>query len=237
MRKRDKDYTGVKVGDWNVVKYISKGEYECVCDNGHKIIKQGANIAIRGLRKCEQCYQDSFLNNKYKNYTVLNYSHSFNRHRYFDCQCKCGAIRKVNDFTLIYGKAVGCGKCVRTTPKESEAINGLYAAYRSRAARRKIAFDLTIDQFKELTKMNCHYTGLPPSFIFKKRYSTYVYNGLDRIDSSIGYTLDNIVPCNGNINQMKMDLPYNDFIELCALIIKHTSEKSKDIIVNKLIAV
>lgn len=231
------DYTGLKIGDWNIVEYISIGKYVCVCDNGHKSIRSAYDMKKGRLRGCKDCIQIVLIGKKFDNYTVLKYTHTKGIKLYFDCECKCGQVKNINHFSLLYRTAVGCRNCIRKLPQESEAFNGLYSAYRTRAARRKISFELTHEQFRELTQMNCHYTGMPPSFIFKKRHATYTYNGLDRLNSSIGYTIDNVVPCNGYVNQMKMDIPYNEFIELCALIIKHVSEKNKNISLNKLVAV
>lgn len=41
---------------------------------------------------------------------------------------------------------------------------------------------------------------------------TISYNGLDRIDSSKGYTIDNVVPCNHKINMAKNDDTTEDFL-------------------------
>jgi hypothetical protein len=48
----------------------------------------------------------------------------------------------------------------------------------------------------------------------------YIYNGIDRVDSNIGYTLENCVPCCEAVNRMKMDLSKEEFIELCREISK-----------------
>ena len=41
----------------------------------------------------------------------------------------------------------------------------------------------------------------------------FLRNGIDRIDNNKGYTKENCVPCCDICNRIKMDLPYNVFIE------------------------
>jgi len=42
-----------------------------------------------------------------------------------------------------------------------------------------------------------------------------VYNGVDRLDSSIGYTVSNCVASCGDANLAKQSLTYDEFIALC----------------------
>jgi hypothetical protein len=43
----------------------------------------------------------------------------------------------------------------------------------------------------------------------------YVYNGIDRLDSSKGYVLENCVPCCSEINWAKRVMSFEDFVTLC----------------------
>jgi len=45
-----------------------------------------------------------------------------------------------------------------------------------------------------------------------------VYNGIDRIDNTKGYTPENCVPCCFEVNAMKRDFSEQRFIELCAKV-------------------
>ena len=42
--------------------------------------------------------------------------------------------------------------------------------------------------------------------------NTLIYNGLDRKDNNIGYSLDNCIPACHTCNRMKMDLSYDEFM-------------------------
>jgi hypothetical protein len=54
----------------------------------------------------------------------------------------------------------------------------------------------------------------------------FVYNGIDRRENSIGYTLANCVSCCGPCNMMKKVLSYAEFIERCKRIASKFSEES-----------
>lgn len=49
---------------------------------------------------------------------------------------------------------------------------------------------------------------------------------LDRIDSSKGYTLDNIQWVHKDVNRMKMELPESRFVELCTLVAEHAKSRT-----------
>ena len=77
--------------------------------------------------------------------------------------------------------------------------------YRRKAASRGIQFELTEEEFFALTSSDCFYCGEKPSRTNKAsdRYGHYVYNGVDRVDNSVGYATANCVPCCANCNYKK----------------------------------
>lgn len=89
--------------------------------------------------------------------------------------------------------------------------------YEHQAKKRGYIFELTKEQFKELTKQNCWYCGQEPAQI-KRGYghapkdAYYLYNGIDRVDNEVGYTEANCIPCCGRCNRMKNVLHAEDFI-------------------------
>ncbi len=75
---------------------------------------------------------------------------------------------------------------------------------------------LTQEQFKKLIQSNCDYCKRQPSNKKKLKRKTLdyiVYNGVDRVDSSRGYTLDNCVPCCYKCNIAKSDMTRAEFFE------------------------
>lgn len=94
------------------------------------------------------------------------------------------------------------------------ALNGLFAAYAARAKKRGYSFDLSLYEFQILTSRDCHYCGITPQQIRKQGScpTTYIYNGIDRIDNNLGYTFGNCFPCCKTCNQAKSNLTHAEFI-------------------------
>lgn len=139
------------------------------------------------------------------------------------CKCSCGNETLVTGWSLRAGKSKSCGKCGKTRAATNpiEPIKRLFRSLRTGAKRRGLTFELKFEQFVEISKLECHYCGQPPEIKFaysRKRYSqgvdTVAYaNGVDRIDSSIGYIEGNMLPCCRMCNTMKMDQTLEEFYE------------------------
>lgn len=52
----------------------------------------------------------------------------------------------------------------------------------------------------------------------KRSNGFYVFNGLDRVDNKVGYTLDNVVPACKICNHAKVDMSYDEFMEWVARV-------------------
>ncbi len=136
------------------------------------------------------------------------------------CKCDCGGLRETSSKALHDGDTVSCGCLGKLTLGES-SFNSLYTKYRKMAQYRDLVFDLTKKQFKELTQGNCFYCATPPAQKIDrpKMYGIYVYNGIDRMVNSIGYTKNNCVSCCGLCNWMKKDLTVKQFLEHAKTIV------------------
>jgi hypothetical protein len=103
-------------------------------------------------------------------------------------------------------------------PNGEANFNEIFKNYKHSADQKGLVFKLGKDEFKKLTKQNCIYCGSEPNKISYMRnrelkYGYYKYNGLDRLDSSVGYIIDNIVPCCQRCNFMKMKMLKDEFLE------------------------
>ena len=156
---------------------------------------------------------------------------------YWLCKCTCGNEKLVEGSHLRRKKIVSCG-CYHNEIARQGLISGearsntLYTSYRWSARKRGIYFDLNKEDFLFLTKQNCFYCGAVPFQVLKQRHSTgeYVYNGIDRIDSSKGYTIDNVVTCCGRCNEAKWDTDQQDFLAWVERVYNHsikTLDKNK----------
>lgn len=71
-------------------------------------------------------------------------------------------------------------------------LNKRYSTYQTRAKKKKINFELTKEEFDNITSQPCLYCG---------EYTEGKENvGIDRIDSNKGYIKGNCVPCCANCN-------------------------------------
>ncbi len=93
----------------------------------------------------------------------------------------------------------------------------IYAAYRCNAHTRNREFEISFDEFLQLTAQPCAYCGQPPETTAwnGKMNGAFTYNGLDRVDNELGYAPRNVVTCCSVCNLMKRDLSVSDFIERC----------------------
>lgn len=97
----------------------------------------------------------------------------------------------------------------------------------SNAAERGHEFDLSFIQFKRiLTKVKCHYSGVP----LTDDNNRWTSRTLDRIDNSKGYILGNVVVCCHGINQLKsisenpqIPINYNGLIKALNKMKKETT--------------
>lgn len=156
---------------------------------------------------------------------------------YYNCICDCGTNIKVNKGSLLSGNTKSCGCFHRENlallnknkkgsispcrKKDGEAsFNHLYANYRLGAQRKGRVFELSKEEFKQITSSNCYYCNSPPIQMSKYNYTKtqqtgwYFYNGIDRIDNTVGYVLENARPCCGKCNKIKGTLTESDFYDI-----------------------
>jgi 5-methylcytosine-specific restriction endonuclease McrA len=100
------------------------------------------------------------------------------------------------------------------TDKTLSAKKYVFYYYKHNAARRKIPFELTFDSVCSFLEKECFWCGIKNYSLSKKgKYSKYLHNGIDRIDSSKGYALDNCVSCCTFCNVAKADRTIDNFKE------------------------
>lgn len=140
-------------------------------------------------------------------------------------KCDCGIEKEILVSNVVRGltKTCGCGviKAARMIGERTKkeygvaSFNNLYLRYKTKSKNKGYIFDLSIEEFKNITSRNCFYCGIPPSQTGNKnhKHGYYTYNGIDRIDSSKGYTIDNSVPCCFTCNRAKGNLSIKEFEE------------------------
>ena len=131
---------------------------------------------------------------------------------FYLCKCDCGTEKVAEGDRLRNGRTKSCG-CFGMLPDGEASFNLLYNRYKINATDRGYNFDLSKDEFKSLTKQNCYYCNAEPSLTCKPKYANggYLYSGVDRLDNSFGYTLDNCVPCCYTCNIAKHCMTQDEF--------------------------
>jgi hypothetical protein len=144
--------------------------------------------------------------------------------RYWWCRCDCGNEKPVHRQLLVSGKSTSCGCYQRENShnlfsKTGTARKKVLLQYKRSAKHRSIEWSLSDEQLYALIESPCYYTGqLPSGKKTAKSGETFLYNGVDRLDNSKGYTPDNCVPCCWEVNRMKNDMTKERFLELCKAI-------------------
>lgn len=121
----------------------------------------------------------------------------------------------------------GCRGDVRRVSSEESSYRHLYSGVKGRQHAKLRGFDLTLEDFVALVQSNCYYCGEEPA-ISKghKDWSAYVKcNGLDRVDSTRGYTKDNVVACCRICNMAKGALSREEFIAWAHRLVNHQLSK------------
>ena len=134
---------------------------------------------------------------------------------YYECECRCGTIVPVRGSNLAGGHSTQCQKCVlavmqagrdnplklsskRRRPYESVFNTARDIARNGSPSRGCLEWTLEFDDFLRIIEIGkCHYcwTTLVWAKYRGKRWKHGNSYQLDRKDSEIGYTRDNVVPC------------------------------------------
>lgn len=152
------------------------------------------------------------------------------------CRCDCGVEKYLRGSKLGDGSTTSCG-CWRKerskkprTPKGHSGKKRLYNSYLNKSKKLKIPFDLTLEEFINITDSDCHYCGATPSNIIKPKgrmkesaiNAMYTYNGIDRKAPLLGYVINNSLPCCASCNMAKSDMSYHEFMLLIENIYNHS---------------
>lgn len=170
-----------------------------------------------------------------------------NRQIEWDCICKCGTLFKRTTARLLSVKckikSCGCQnwKSHHNNTKYKNAqeasYNSLINRYIQKSAARKLSFELTREECILLFNSNCHYCDCVPDnshnvysskggkirtlHTTRAEDAWIKYNGIDRVDSDLPYTLSNVVPACSKCNYAKLALTTEEFYSWLRKVYEH----------------
>lgn len=231
-----KDLTGQKFGQLTVLSLDSprKGRvfWKCKCDCGNYHTVR-SNVLLRGkstscgcarIEAGRKCVID-LTGKKFGSLIVVRRADNIGKHVAWECLCDCGNTKITKAILLTQKHAVSCGCRIDKMPQNDPKLVTAKAIWRKNYSDGNILFE----KFIELSQQKCHYCDALPSnsqdrlnvpcrVARRKKDSKldmgrglFVYNGLDRIDSSKLHDLDNVVPCCKLCNNAKLNMAPEKF--------------------------
>ncbi len=167
------------------------------------------------------------------------------KHVSLKCLCHaCNTFHFMENGNLFHKmKSCGCQQRNSDTWKRKGAINrpwqlppgeaarkNILRQYKRSASKRNIFYDLSEEDFNRLLLGACYYCGDFKSNTKKGQGKTsgdFEYNGIDRIDSTLGYIKGNTVSCCWKCNNMKSSLSEKEFIEHITKIYKYNKKEEE----------
>lgn len=130
------------------------------------------------------------------------------------------------------GKARSCMWCRDytriTLPGNDGSFNKVFNTYVQGAKSRGLPFELTKEQARDLMKQPCYYCGdveTNTGWATRKNGLAFMYNGIDRLDNSRGYTADNVVACCFIHNRAKGERSPEEFVQDCLKVVQHVRNR------------
>jgi hypothetical protein len=194
---------------------------------------------------------EAAISQKFGRLTVVEIAGSITigkaKRRLVRCICDCGNEKLVPLTYLKRGQVNSCDCLLLETSTANMKIahnklyeQGIWEKDPKIASAKKIwqmsyaDADISFDQFLILSQNECFYCGAPPANCcsaycsrdsqFRQENGDFIYNGLDRVDSSKLHSLDNVVPCCIDCNIAKLDRTQKDFFDWIQRVYKKNFE-------------
>jgi len=176
---------------------------------------------------------------KFGSWTVVDGKSTVSKwsHQTYLCKCVCGTCLQVKAILLVSGKAVRCRKCSSNERYKGvgDLSGGYFSQIKLNAFYRNLEisidieyiYDIFIKQQKKCALSNLDIT-LDRYYSIAKKGSIRQTASLDRIDSTKGYVEGNVQWVHKDVNNMKMGLGQEYFIELCKKITKHNDNTQNE---------
>lgn len=207
----------------------TKVDVKCFCGNIFKTLPQSVFAKLTTSCGCKQKHNQSDIIKKFANRKLKLLSEYKNSKTKVNVKCFCGNIFETIPQSVLSGGTKSCGcLCITGPNSNSNKWNGYkeipgsyFSSLKCSAKKRNLQLEITIeDIWKVFEKQNrkCKISGLEISFASSQKNRIDTTASLDRIDSSKGYTKDNIQWVHKIVNRMKNNSSDKDFIKMCNVI-------------------
>ncbi len=160
----------------------------------------------------------------------------------YKCLCDCGNKHIVRGGNIFKKnpKTLSCGCHKSENSKRRHELNRpflkgtnpetyIYNKYKRVAKERDYSFDLTKEEFLNLIYQDCFYCNEKSSehiyTINIEEKVKHIRNGIDRLNNTKGYTIENSVPCCIICNRAKHALEFENFTQHIEKIYLNLVEK------------
>lgn len=239
-----KSMIGVRRGKLIILEVLADGShskrgplYKCQCDCGLICEVYGKNLSPHRDNRCPKCKgYDDLSGQRSGKLLILQKNGKIGNNIAYDCICDCGQTYRGKSCELrtLRVRSCGCGRYDKSMIMDPDRRKVLLDKEYKRMLHRndkELKFppsDLSFSDFRYISSLNCFYCGRKPGNETKDGYenhyqSDYIlkWTGLDRLQPTIGYMKNNVVPCCGRCNKMKLDLTLEEFDELTETYFKH----------------
>ncbi len=203
--------------------------YQCLCDCGNYSNVRSARLTSGKTTSCGCKTHPDLIGYTFFSFRVIEKLKS-NERRYmmWKCQCICGheIVKHTKDIIRLKNSNKSifeCPNCKSNAHISDVCFNYVLRSYKQGAKRRNLDFELTDEQFKNLISKNCYYCDAKPSRkqVGDRKKQDYIYNGIDRLNNSKGYTIDNTVSCCSTCNYAKRDMTVDEYIWHCKRVFEN----------------
>lgn len=236
-------------------KSVSNFLVKCICGKEFKVIgqhfKSGATVSCGCVRQAQNLNLKGQIVNGLEVLEMLPPVPSDSRKRsraLVKCTCAKEFICVASELKRKRIKSCGCSYQIPMSIRrannggpspQEKTWNWYIGQYKTSAKKRKLDFELNLCKFKELSQKKCYYCGLSPSPRHRYRNDEKVsqetidksiihVNGIDRLDSNLGYIEINCVSCCTECNYHKGKYSIQQFNNWIQRIVTYRKDELKE---------
>jgi hypothetical protein len=257
MGKRH-DLTGMVFERLTVIEFMGtnkhhKAKWRCLCSCGTEVIRSGNTLLKGDTRSCGCLRKEvagtakidpSKVGTRLGMLYIESLIYDKEKGKCFKCICDCGNEKLFSgqDLNGTRYTSCGCKKYKTRVSNKDSVIKKRFYQYKRNADKKGRKFELTLAQFTDIVTAPCQYCGeldrkgqsresrFP--LCNKDFYTKEDVNGVDRVDSSLGYVAGNVVPCCGCCNRMKSDLPEKSWLTKIEKIYLKSMKGKQDVTIE-----